>query len=48
MDSAHWAWNYVRTAMQHGLFTGYGDNCFRPDMVATRAQLAKVLALAQR
>jgi hypothetical protein len=48
VDRTHWAWNYVRTAMEHGLFSGYGDSCFRPDMLATRAQLAKVLALAER
>jgi hypothetical protein len=27
---------------------GYGDNCFCPDLPATRAKLAKVLYLAER
>jgi len=43
-----WAWYYVQTALQRGLFTGYTDSCFRPSMEATRAQLAKVLALSSR
>jgi hypothetical protein len=47
VERTHWAWNYIYTAVQHGLFTGYGDNCFRPDLPATRAQLSKVLSLAQ-
>jgi hypothetical protein len=45
---SHWAWPYVQAAVQHGVFTGYGDNCFRPDLPATRAQLSKVLVLTLR
>ncbi|MFL5733234.1 MAG: S-layer homology domain-containing protein [Chloroflexia bacterium] len=48
VERDHWAWSYIYTAVQHNLFTGYGDNCFRPDLPATRAQLSKVLALVQR
>jgi len=42
----YWAWSYIQAAIQHGLFTGYGDNHFRPSMLATRAQLAKVLVVS--
>lgn len=48
VDSTHWAWPYVQLAVQHGLYSGYGDGCFRPDQLATRAQLAKVLSLSMR
>lgn len=44
----HWAYVYIQVAIGHGIFTGYGDGCFRPDDFATRAQLAKVLVLAHR
>jgi hypothetical protein len=45
---SHWAWSYVQSAVERGVFTGYGDGCFYPDSYATRAQLAKVLALSAR
>jgi hypothetical protein len=48
VSSGHWAWSYVQAAIQRGIFTGYEDGCFRPDMYATRAQLSKVLVLALR
>ena len=41
----HWAWAYIEAGVQHGLFSGYGDNYFRPAMLATRAQLSKLLVL---
>jgi hypothetical protein len=43
----HWAWSYVQAALRHGVFTGYGSS-FRPESYATRAQLAKILALTGR
>ena len=48
VSNGHWAWTYVQVAVQHGLFSGYGDSCFRPDQLATRAQLAKVLSVSMR
>jgi hypothetical protein len=45
---SHWAWSYVQSAVERGVFTGYGDGCFYPDSYATRAQLAKVLSLSGR
>jgi hypothetical protein len=48
VPSSHWAYLYIQVAIGHGIFTGYGDGCFRPDEFATRAQLAKVLVLSHR
>ncbi len=48
VPSTYWASSYIQIAIAHGVFTGYGDGCFRPDDPATRAQLAKLLALAYR
>ena len=48
VNVGHWAYSYVQTAIQHGVFSGYGDSCFRPNMEATRAQLTKVLSLSSR
>jgi hypothetical protein len=48
VPGSHWAWSYVQAAIQHGVFTGYDEGYFRPDMNATRAQLAKVLVLSLR
>jgi hypothetical protein len=48
VSASHWAYAYIQVAIAHGIFTGYGDGCFRPDDLATRAQLAKVLVLAHR
>ncbi|MGA7732181.1 MAG: S-layer homology domain-containing protein [Chloroflexia bacterium] len=44
----HWAWTYVQVAIQRRAFNGYANGCFLPDASATRAQIAKVLALAHR
>jgi hypothetical protein len=48
VSATHWAYSYIQVAIAHGIFTGYGDGCFRPDDFATRAQLAKVLVLSHR
>lgn len=48
VDANHWAWPYVQVAISRGIFTGYGDGCFRPDALTTRAQLSKVLVLAHQ
>ncbi len=44
----HWASSYIQSAIERGVFTGYGDGCFQPNAYATRAQLAKVIVLAGR
>jgi hypothetical protein len=48
VKAGHWAYEYVQVAIQHNVFTGYGNGCFYPDAYATRAQLAKVLVQAYR
>jgi hypothetical protein len=45
---SHWAYLYIQVGISQGIFTGYGDGCFHPDDVATRAQLAKILVLSHR
>ncbi len=48
VPAGHWAWTYIQVAIDHGIFTGYADGCFYPEAPATRAQLAKLLALSYR
>jgi hypothetical protein len=38
---------YVETAYAHGIISGYGDGSFRPNANVTRAQLSKIIVLAQ-
>src|SRR5439155_1666793 len=38
---------YIETAYEHGIITGYSDGTFRPDNNVTRAQLCKIIVLAQ-
>lgn|GEM_PF-3389140 len=47
VPSSHWARDYIMVAIERGVFTGYGDGCFKPDEPATRAQLAKVVVLSR-
>ena len=42
----HWAADYIRTWADKGVLNGYLDGTFRPDQYITRAEVAKVLALA--
>lgn len=46
--ASHWAWSYVQAAIQHGIFSGYDEGYFRPELNATRSQLSKVLVLSLR
>ncbi len=39
---------YIEMAFDHGIVTGYGDGTFRPDNNVTRAQLSKIIVLAQQ
>ena len=42
----HWAKSYIETWAEKGVLNGYPDGTFRPDRYITRAEVAKVLALA--
>ncbi len=38
---------YIETAVAHGIINGYSDKTFRSSVSVTRAQVAKIVALAQ-
>ena len=40
-------YGYVETAVAHGVVSGYSDGTFRPSAAITRAQLSKMITLAQ-
>ncbi len=42
----NWAFGYIEAAYSHSIINGYTDGTFRPQNAITRAQVAKVLALA--
>ncbi len=42
-----WAFSFVETAVEHGVIEGYSDNSFRPNQKITRAEIAKIMALAK-
>jgi hypothetical protein len=39
-------YQYVETAYNHGIISGYADNTFRPNANATRGQISKIVYLA--
>ncbi|MGI8587203.1 MAG: S-layer homology domain-containing protein [Chloroflexia bacterium] len=39
----NWAYPYISQAVAHSVVSGYADNTFRPNLPATRAQMAKIL-----
>jgi len=41
----HWAFGYISSVVNAGLFNGYPDGTFRPDQSITRAELSKVMVL---
>ncbi|HMA32892.1 MAG TPA: S-layer homology domain-containing protein [Chloroflexia bacterium] len=43
----YWAYTYIEFLAARGIVSGYGDNTFRPDSTATRAQLAKMIVVAR-
>jgi hypothetical protein len=47
VPATHWAASYVDTLACDGIVSGYADGTFRPQNPTTRAQLTKMLALAQ-
>jgi hypothetical protein len=44
--AGHWAEQSIRTALELGYVSGYGDGSFRPDRPVTRAEFATMLARA--
>lgn len=44
--TGHWAESYIENWADKGVISGYSDGTFRPDQEITRAEVAKVLALA--
>ncbi|MFL5733388.1 MAG: S-layer homology domain-containing protein [Chloroflexia bacterium] len=40
-------YEYVETAVNHGVISGYADRTFRPNNNITRGQIAKIIVLAQ-
>jgi len=44
VDSKHWAYDYINTAVENGIFTGYSDGTFLPNRAITRAELSTALA----
>jgi hypothetical protein len=46
VPSSHWAFSFIETATSHGVVSGFDDGLFRPDQPVSRAQLAKMVALA--
>jgi hypothetical protein len=43
VSAGDWAYNYVQAISSAGAMSGYADNSFRPNVQATRAQIAKIL-----
>ncbi|MDP4181065.1 MAG: S-layer homology domain-containing protein [Bacillota bacterium] len=43
VDKKHWAYDYINTAVNNGLFDGYTDGTFLPNKFITRAELSTVL-----
>ncbi|OPY58087.1 MAG: Cellulosome-anchoring protein precursor [Pelotomaculum sp. PtaU1.Bin035] len=46
IDPSYWAGRQIAAALQAGMFTMASDNSFEPEAQATRAQLARGLAIA--
>ncbi len=44
VDSKHWAYDYIVTAVNSGIFSGYSDGTFLPNKAITRAELSTALA----
>jgi hypothetical protein len=44
VDKKHWAYDYIITAVNNGLFSGYSDGTFLPNKAITRAELSTALA----
>jgi len=47
VDGSHLFYRYIETAFEHGIIHGYDGGMFKPDDYVTRAEVAKMLVLAQ-
>ncbi|WP_244163104.1 Ig-like domain-containing protein [Paenibacillus pectinilyticus] len=43
VPTSHWASGYIRIATDSGIFNGFNDSTFRPDIPVTREELAVVM-----
>jgi hypothetical protein len=46
VNPGDWTYNFVQAVSSAQVMAGYGDHSFRPNAPATRAQIAKILALS--
>ncbi len=46
VPSDHWAYNYIEEIQEQGITTGCGNDCYCPDELATRAQVAVLIERA--
>ena len=46
INSKHWAYNEIRTAVAHGLISAYPDNTIKPDKVITNIEAVGILLKA--
>jgi hypothetical protein len=47
VPQGYWAYSYIETVAAHDVISGYPDGTFNPDAGVTRAQIAKMVSLAQ-
>lgn len=47
VPATFWGYGYIETAVAHNVIAGYPDGTFHPNALLTRAQLAKMVALAR-
>ncbi len=45
LPDTHWAWSYVNYLYCRGIVGGYSDGTFRPQAIATRGQLTKMITI---
>ena len=46
VSDGHWALKYIEACVEAGIINGYGDGTFAPNDTVTRAELAKMIAVA--
>lgn len=48
LSDAHWAYNYIKTAVDNGIINGYPDNTFKPDNSVTYAESMAMILRAMK
>jgi hypothetical protein len=48
LADSHWAYNYIRTAVQNGLINGYPEGLFKPDNSVTYAESMAMILRAMK